>query len=289
MDKLFRKFFEILRNLVQFVKILIVFCILMYLLFWIQNLIGITWSWTNFITPIMASFTSIGESLSDGSFNLCGALFEYKYFVALVIMLVLLFIVNKSENLISVLEDKFDDGHRLVKKMNEEHLNKTLETNEHTEQMKIKKYEVYIETSIKKKFAHVEQNVNLEEQNKIMNKFLMEKTGINPKRYKNGFLYSFNRFGNIDSTLKVLFKLIKSNSPLNYYICVQIVNDDDSNSAFINLDKLIDLRFENKICMMSDTAYRYKHNDFHGYGTSSLGIFQKDGDTCEAHEFIEIS
>lgn len=286
MDKLFRKGFGFLKSCTQLIRIIIVFCILMLIFQWIQDLIGTNWEWTNFIKPLLTVFISLGESISDNSLNVFGAVFEYKYFFALIIMLVLLFIFSKSENLIAILEDKYDDGHRLIKKIAEDKMNSSMEQTEHLTQKKIKEYKVYIETSIKKQFSHAEQGINLHEQNKIMNKFLMENTRVSPIVYREGFLYSFSRFERIDDVLKILFKLIKSKSPLNYCICVQVIENNETANS--NLDKLIDLKFENKICMMSDTAYRYKHNDFHGYGTSSLGIFQKDGDTCEAHEFIEI-
>ena len=80
----------------------------------------------------------------------------------------------------------------------------------------------------------------------------------------------------------ILFKLINSNAPIEYAICVQVGDDSQK------LNKLIDLKFFGKISMASDTAYRYKFNESHRYSTSQLGIYQYEGGTMEAHEFKEI-
>jgi hypothetical protein len=40
--------------------------------------------------------------------------------------------------------------------------------------------------------------------------------------------------------------------------------------------------------MLSNTHYRYKFNNGHKYGTSQLGLFQKENDTIEVFEYIEI-
>ena len=120
-----------------------------------------------------------------------------------------------------------------------------------------------------------------------MNKFLIEKTGVSPIPYEGGFLYAFDNFASVDSVLENFFKLIKSNAPLDYIICIQILGNDLVKEE-AQLKKLISLRFMNKISACSDTAYRYKFNSSHRYETSQLGLFQKDNDTFEVHEFREM-
>lgn len=259
----------------------------MLLLYWIKNLAGLDWAWLNFISPILDFFLSIGEAISKDSWVLLGAVFEYKYMWALFILLVFYYIANLFTAITEYMEQMFDEGKKIVKRIEEKNFNKQLENELSDEQLAIKKYCIYVETSIKKKYAHLESNVDLEEQNKLMNKFLIEKLNVQPSLYKNGFLYNFSDFNSIDTVLDVFFKLLKSNAPLNYNICVQIFSNDKA-IEMGNLDKLIDLKFENKISTLSDTVYRYKFNKFHKYGTSQLGIFQHGGTTVEAHEFIEI-
>ena len=129
--------------------------------------------------------------------------------------------------------------------------------------------------------------MNLDEQNKIMNKFLISKTAVNPTKYQDGFLYSFNDFNHIDDILEHFFKLIKSDAPLDYRICVQIISKNAA-KEMEQLKELISLDFVNKITTLSDTVWRYKFNSSHRYSTSQLGIFQQGDGSFEVHQFEEM-
>lgn len=279
-----QKVFVFFKSTVHFFKIAAIFLILMLLIYWIEDLAKANFSWLNFIRPILSSLLSICEHVSSGSLMLSAAKFEFKYGIAVLILLGLYYLVNLITIGLEKFEDLFNDGRRVVKKIQENNFNDSLAKKQTSEQTKIQTYQIYVSASIKKKFSQKELNINLEEQLNIMNKFLMEKTSVVPEKFENGFLYSFNRFDEIDSVLETFFKLLKAQTPLNYIICVQIAEKD----ALQNLKKLINLHFENKISMLSSTSYRYKFNKAHRYGTSQLGLFQKENDTCEAWEFIEI-
>lgn len=279
-----QKVFVFFKSTVHFFKIAAIFLILMLLIYWIEDLAKANFSWLNFIRPILSSLLSIGEHVSSGSFMLFAAKFEFKYGIALLLLIGLYYFANLITIGLERLEELFDDGHRAIKKIQENKFNNSLEKKQTSEQTKIQTYQIYVSASIKKKFSHRELNIKLDEQLNIMNKFLMEKTSVVPENFENGFLYTFNRFDNIDSTLEIFFKLLKAQTPLNYIICVQISEKD----ALQSLKKLINLNFENKISMLAATSYRYKFNKAHKYGTTQLGLFQKENDTCEAWEFIEI-
>lgn len=279
-----QKVFGFFKSSVHFFKIIAIFLILMLLIYWIEDLAKTNFDWLNFIKPVLSSLVSTGEHVSSGSWMLFEAKFEFKYGIALLILLGLYYFVNLIIAGIEKLEELFDDGRRVVKKIQEHSFNDSLAKKQTSEQTKIQTYQIYVSASIKKKFSHRELNINLEEQLNIMNKFLMEKTSVIPEKFENGFLYTFNCFDNVDSTLEIFFKLLKAQTPLNYIICVQI----SEKNSLQNLKKLIGLNFENKISMLSSTSYRYKFNKAHRYGTSQLGLFQKENDTCEAWEFIEI-
>ena len=100
--------------------------------------------------------------------------------------------------------------------------------------------------------------------------------------YDGGFLYQFNSFNEIDSVLDTLFKVIHSNAPLDYSICIQAGED------MRQLVKLMDLKNFGKITMAADTSYRYRFNASHRYATSQIGVFQFENRTLEVHEFNEI-
>lgn len=279
-----QKVFGFLKSTVHFLKVVAIFLILMLLIYWIEDLAKADFHWLNFLKPVLKSLVSTGEHISSGSLMLFEAKFEFKYGIAVLILLGLYYLIHAIVFGLERLEELFDDGHRAIKKIQENKFNDSLAKKQTSEQTKIQTYQVYVSASIKKKFSHKELNIKLDEQLNIMNKFLMEKTSVVPEKFENGFLYTFNRFDNIDSTLEIFFKLLKAQTPLNYVICVQISEKD----ALQSLKKLINLNFENKISMLASTSYRYKFNTAHKYGTSQLGLFQKENDTCEAWEFIEI-
>lgn len=282
-----QKFFGFLKSTIDFIRIIIMFSVLMLLLQWIEHLTNSQWAWLNFIRPVLNFFLAIGELISKESINVAGALFEYKYGIAVIMMFLLYFGANGLTSLIETSEDKCDDVRRVINKNAENSYNKKLYNEHAAMQKKINKYCISVHTSLKKKFSHAELGYNIDEQNKIMNKFLMEKTGISPAFFEGGFLYQFDYFDEIDKILDYFFKLIKSDSPLDYSICVQI-EDGSKENAYNQIKQLVSLKLENKIVMLSDTVFRYKYKSAHRYGTSQVGLFQKGDSTIEVHEFVEI-
>ncbi len=286
MNKVMLKIFEFLKNSSHFVKIISVFLMLMLLLYWIQNLADYSWTWLNFFAPFFDFLLDIGGYISNGSINLFAAVFEFKYLVVLLILGALYALGHFAEIASNTIEEAYGEGQKIVRKIEEDMYNKSLEVQHSNEQTKIKRYQVYVQTSVKPKYAHKEYNVNLDEQNQLMNKFLIGKTSVCPQKYEKGFLYTFESFAKIDSILDVFEKLPKSKAPIDYLICVQILGND-TKKEMAQLKKLIDLKFLNKIVAFSDTVYRYTFNRDQGYETSQLGIFQIENDTYEVHQFIK--
>ena len=274
--------FKFVRSFWQFMKIIIVFCILMLLFMWVEHLTAADWNWLNFIRGFLEGLVKVGDSIYSSSFDLFGAVFEFKYFNALVILIVMFYLMNLFIIITNKVEDIYDDSWRTYKKAEETILNRTLHEDIKREEKKINKYMVLIHTALKKKFSHRELNINIDEQNILMNKFLIQKTGIQPMNYDGGFLYQFNSFNEIDSVLETLFKVIHSNAPLDYSICIQAGED------LTQLKKLADLKHFEKIIIAADTAYRYRFNTSHRYSASQIGIFQDGDKTLEVHEFKEI-
>ena len=287
MHKFMLKFFGFLKSTAQFLKVLTIFSLLCLILYWTSNLANFNWTWLGFIAPLLDTFLEIGNMISNDSVKLFDAVFEYKYGIALVLFLILYYVAHGIQLGFIKLEELYGDGRRLVKKMQENAYNKTLEIQNRLDQEQIKNYQIYVAAYRKRKLTHLEADVDMVEQAKLMNKFLMEKTGIAPVKYGEGFLYSFSDFNSIDNVLPHFFKLIHSTAPLEYIICVQILPKNLTNE-FDNMKKLIDLHLLNQITTLSDTVWRYKHNETHRYGLNQIGLYKKENSTFEAHEFIEI-
>ena len=164
----------------------------------------------------------------------------------------------------------------------EKKFNKNLANMVKKEQTKIFKYKILINTSIKKKFINSINKINIDEENQKMNKFLYEKLGVQYTNYKDGYLYEFDDFSDIDNVLDILFKIMKSSLPLDCKICVQI------GGSLEELENLAKADIIGKIIMCADTVLRYKCNKSHRYGTHCIGVYQKENGTMELHEFHEI-
>lgn len=286
MHKAILNLFGFFKSCVQFVKILVVFSILMLLLYWIQNLTGDFWGWTAFMNRFLDFFLDIGKFIWPGSIMLFAAVFEFKYFVALIIFGIFYLLSHFSYIGLESLENAYYKGRQALRKIEEDMFNEELEKRDIAEQKKIKRYQIYISTSVKPKFAHREYNINLEEQNQILIKHLRTKTGLCPDKFEEGFVFTFESFEKIDDMLDIFSKLFKSEAPIDYAICVQIIGTNTTRETE-QLKTLASLKILNKISMLSDTAYRYTFNSLTRYETVQVGLFQKNNNTFEVHEFIK--
>lgn len=286
MHEVVLKIFNILKSITQFLKIFLIFCIMMHLLYWIQDLTKDSWAWTKFMQPIIDYFILVGGNIMSGRIMLFAAVFEFKFFMALVLYLGLYGLDHLLYLGLSKVEDIYIDGYRMMRKKEEDAFNASMEKLNNAEQRRIRRYKVYIETQIKPRFAHRDYNINLEEQNKILLKHLIEKTYVNPEKYGNGYLFSFEVFDKVDTILEIFSKLPESEAPIDYIVCLQVFGANEIKEEE-QLKTLIELRNLNKIAIFADTAYRYEFNSIRKFKTMQIGLFQKDGSTFEVHEFLK--
>lgn len=286
MHKFILDIFSKIKNIFQFLKIVDVFLIMMLLLFWVEHLVHSQWNWMNFLRPFMDSLVSAGAVVNDSSIKLFEAVFEYKYFIAIVFLLFFYFLLHFIYMFTCGSENVYNEGRKQIHKIQETTLNKQLEDEQLFQQKKLQSYVIYISGALKTDSVTKLSNINLEEQINLMNKFLIEKTGTNPVKFDNGFIYKFYKFDKIDFILDIFFRVIRSKAPLDYQVCL-LIEEDNKVLQDERLRNLINLGFMNKISMLSNVAYRYKFVENPKYETSMLGLFQKNNNTIEVHEFIE--
>ena len=281
MHKLMLKFFDVLRQFTDFIKLVVVLNIMLFLLYWIEHLISANWHWLDFIRPFFKSILDFSSSICDSSFYLFKALFEVKYFISLLIFVIAVYILKSAIDGIYEIERIYGNTRIAVIKANEKQINDKLYQEQKKQEEHLNYYIVIIYTQLKKKASHTELSIDLEEQNKLMNDFIKKETGTEYVQFERGFMYQFRDYNNIDKILDILFKVIHSEAPLDYAICIQIEKD------LRKLNKLVDLKQFGKITIAADTAYRYNFNTSHRYKTLPVGIFQNDNGTMEIHEFKE--
>lgn len=285
MHKMILKVFDFLNKISKFFEIYTLICITLFLLYWIEYLIGANWFWLNIMKPLFSTFVNIGALISDGGFKFFSASVEYRFLIALLLFIFLAFLFNYLAIFFEKAKLSYENLHNIVKKNKENKYNEEMENLQQKEQAKIKRYYVYISTKIKEKKSGLEK-INIDEQNSILNKFLIKNTEVIPVKYNDGFLYTFERFKYIDSDLEAFFKVIKSKAPLDYIICIQIVAGNQR-LEMKQLNNMINLNLTNKIITLSDTVYRYSFNEVKKYGIETVGVYQKDGQAFDVYEFKE--
>ena len=272
--------FNFLRDSIHFLKIVIVFTLLLLQLYWVQNLINIFWDWFKPINGIFEYLVNFSEQISSKSMILINAEIEYKYCIAIFILIIFYAIAHLLYIGVNALEEIYSNIKSHIKKSQESKFNKNLYNEISRQEKKIKHYQIYIQTQLKPNY----EMLNLEEENQKLIKYLKEKTNVAPIIFNNGFIFEFDAFNMADSNLDIFSDLINSDSPLNYIVCIQVIDNVEKTDEQLRI--LADLKIYNKIVLMSDTAYRYNFNNYKKYKTISLGIYQKSGETIEIHEFI---
>lgn len=284
MHKLVLKMFEILKNLIKFSEIIIIFVAMLMILYWIQYLIGSNWSWLVFFTPVLDFFILV-INFFVSIFLESEISIQYSY-VGSLLLLVIFYCLSKYVYIFAeILENFYIDTNIRFKKNQEKRFNARLMKVQKEEQNLIKKYVVYISTAIPSRKMRGKV-ISLDEENKIMNKYLIEKTMVLPEVFEQGFIYKFNDFESIDNVIDIFQKLLKNKKALDYLIIIQACESDFS-SATENIKKLMALNIFNKIYFTSDTLYRYNFNKNKKYQASQIGIFQKDSGVMEVSYFIE--
>ena len=104
MHKFILESFGFFKSCLQFLKILAVFSIVMLMLYWAQHLVGTKWAWFAFISPFLDLFVDMGQAISTGSVTLFNAVFEFKYFIAAVLYIVLYLIIDVAMKILDGLK-----------------------------------------------------------------------------------------------------------------------------------------------------------------------------------------
>ena len=288
MHKLIIKFFDFMRNCVHGFSVLILAFVMLIVLNWIETLIKSHWTWMDLFRPLVDSFTSFSCLLMDGSFTMIDVSFELKYFAAVILCTVILGICKVCMNGLNLLQEIYENGRMAVKKMKEDNLNQLLQSKQIEEQKQYRSYMIYVSLTKGTVDKFNLQAIDLDEQKNLMNKFLIENLGITPETFEDGFVYRFNKIDDMDSVLETFFKVLHSSAPVKYQICI-CLNEHNEAQDIAVLKKLISLNITNKICSLSNMAYRYRFLQKQGYNTSLLGVFNTENGSIEVHEFVESS
>ena len=98
----------------------------MLLFHWVEHLTNANWDWLSFIRPFLDGLLVVANKIYSVEFNFFGAVFEFKYFSALVILALMIVCMNLLTMLTNVLEGAYRSAHFVCKKTEEIIFNKSL-------------------------------------------------------------------------------------------------------------------------------------------------------------------
>ena len=110
MHKFILESFGFIKSSLHFLKILVAFSIVLLMLYWTQNLVGARWDWFMYVAPILDVFIEIGKTISDKSITLFDAVFEYKYFIAAILYVILYFIIDVAIKVLDSIQEAYGVG-----------------------------------------------------------------------------------------------------------------------------------------------------------------------------------
>lgn len=286
MHKFLLDTFTFFKNLFYFIKVIVVFLMMALLLYWIKNTAHFEWTWLNFVQPTLDNLLSVANAICPLSYKIFNVDFELKYVSGLFILIIIALLMNLLTMGVNAIQLFYLGSRALLRKKDETAINKLLKAEMKQMQKKKNVYHVVINTYPKDASAYAKHylNVDMNEQNEILLKFLKEKFGRSPANFENGFFYTFEDFENVDDTLEILFKILESKAPIDYAICLQLSTGSQSDDKEL-LKRLVKIKSVGKIYMVSDTSYRYTYNSRRNYETSQIGVFQEGSGTMELHEF----
>lgn len=280
--------FNLLKNIFYSIKVITVFFMMALLLYWINNTAHFEWSWFKFLSPVLDNLLHIANIVCPFSFKLLEVDFELKYVSGIVILLVIAILMNLLIMGVNAIQVFYLGTRALLRKSEEVALNKLLKSEMKRNQKRKNVFHVVINT-YPKEISKYAQNlkIDMDEQNKILSDYLLEKFKKAPIKFEDGFMYTFENFESVDDVLMVLFKVINSKAPISYTICLQISTGNLAEDKKL-LTNLVRLRLIGSIYSVSDTAYRYSYNYRKNFVTAQVGVFQEDNGTIEVHEFKNI-
>lgn len=285
MHKLILWFFTNIKNIEKTIRLFCILIIMLIAIYWVLDLAGVIlylhgFRATTVVLSPMDNFLNFANSLYSGSFNFWGKAMEVKYFVAVGLLLIIVFCLKIISVVVELLQELYEKAHFVCKKAKETAFNINLKQSVETPEKQKTEYMVYIQVKIKDKFKNRKIDTSIEEQKFLLKKFIADRTNLTPIDAWDGYLYYIKDFDRIDNMLDILQKVINSKAPLDYVICIQVGNDTKQ------LKNLADLTIWNKLVIAADTLYRYKLNSLQRYKSSSLGVFQKEDGTLEVHELL---
>lgn len=285
MHKIIKCFFNNLNNIENFFSLVCSFFIFTTCSYWIEQILKVKWDWLNFIRPVLDNILLFSKNILPIKINTFFETDHVNFIAAIALLVIMLVLTKYIFERLSELRPVYENYFYNNKIVAEKKFNNKLSKQALKQMIKNQssKYMILINTRIKKKFSHKELNIDINEQNKLMNDFLISKTESKPENYYNGFLYYFDDFDKVDHVLHIMYKLLKSSAPIDYAICVQIGVD------LKQIKKLADLERYGKIIMDADTLLRYQYNKSHLYATQCTGVYQKEDGVIEVHEFQEMS
>ena len=283
-----KKIFRFFIDLIQFVRLILVFLSFAVIIFWLFQLGGATFIQP--VTPFFESIKSVIHIIYRRTVVIDGLEVDFSYLVATIIMMFsvlgLKFVVEQIEKV----EKKYDSIYRYLKKKNEDLFNLNLQQqyifNEKQNNKLLLLVNFEAKNLLQDSFFTRDINVGVDEmQKQILMEFanMMEKQSVFENKYLNdGLLFYFKSFGDIDKIVsdiekvaaELRHKYIADKWQVAYHIGVEVyAKETDVISKTKNLIMLIRLGLPDKILCLSSFKQRYQLKENKKFKLEGCGVY----------------
>lgn len=287
--KLIKKLFEIFINVLQFVRVALIFLSFFIILYWFLQVIGAT-----FIQPVSPFFESIKSFIHifySRIVQMDKVTIDFSFLLATILVLLISMGVKSIINFVESAKEKFELLHISLKRKSEEKFNIRLEKQYVNEENKNNKFLMLINFSVidlnKDHFFTKDVDEGIEEkQRKILEDFFETLEGnleCKEKFIKDGLLLYFDDFDCIENVLfhtENIIKSLKNKYEQKNWRVSSVVSIDsyaDEKETVIKTEKLKilnKLEFKNKIACLATFKQRYSLMKNPQYAFEDQGLYK---------------
>jgi len=286
--KVGKKTFEILKNLTNLTRVVLVFFTFFMILYWIFQLAD---------TTFFAGFTPFFNSVKDfvhifytRTSTVENVTLDFSFLVLGFFLLIVSWLLKFVVEFIETIERKYDSIYKNLKNKTEEVFNFNLEQNYHNVEHKNNNFALLIKFSARNmaKDNFYDYNVSdgtEEKQKEVLDEFLnnMSKTlGFQKKVFGDGVILSFNKVKNLDKILleitqnvdKIRDWNMDANWDVSYLMAIETYADEkDFMDRCRTLIMLIKLNLKNEILCLSTFKQRYSLVQNQQFFIESKGVY----------------
>lgn len=286
--KLGKRIFRFFIDLIQFIRLVLVFLSFAIILFWLLQLGGATFLGP--VTPFFESIKSTTHLFYNRMVAIDGMAVDFSYLIATFVIMAIIWGLKFLVEYIEMFENKYDNIYRYLKQKAEDLFNLGLEKQYLLSEYKNNKLLLLVnfdaKNLLKDSFYHNDVSVGVgEQQKKILMEFsenLGENFHCQKKFLNDGLLIYISSLGDVDKIILCIETILKrlrqkylaEKWQIDSLVCVEVyANENEVIPKIRNLIMLIRLGLRNKMVCLASFKQRYLLQKKPKYTVEANGVY----------------